>query len=376
MLIQHAELPEVTNELSVSLRLNILYYNPAWACERSEDRTPSLWLAPKDSAPDAQFSTTDCINTHSIGNGLSLNRWYHLVYTLSEPEKQLDFYIDGKWVEFAHIQQNIKFNNGPLCIGNDRFFDGITGLIGNFRYYNWRLSAEEAKVEYLSNAINFKSIKWTSNDTTITASISLKELDALYNYILPITFSSRGNSDFANEFKEKKSRNFHEYISEPITFSSEDRMIIQHAELPEVTNELSVSLRLNILYRNSEWACIFHKGERNEDRTPGLWLTPKNSALDAQFSTTNCLSTHLIGNGLSLNRWYHLVYTLSEPEKQFDFYIDGKCVEFARIQQNIIFNNGPLCIGNDRFHNGITGLICNFRYYNWRLSGEEVKNIW
>ncbi|CAG8446115.1 8312_t:CDS:2, partial [Ambispora leptoticha] len=104
-------------------------------------------------------------------------------------------------------------------------------------------------------------------------------------------------------------------------------MIIQHAELPEVTNELSVSLRLNILHRNSVWACIFHKGELNKVRTPTLWLTPKNSAPHAQFSTTDCISAGIdsVGSGLSLNRWYHLVYTLSEPEKQLDFYIDGKC---------------------------------------------------
>ncbi|CAG8592450.1 7821_t:CDS:2 [Ambispora leptoticha] len=154
---------------------------------------------------------------------------------------------------------------------------------------------------------------------------------------------------FANELKGKKSRAFHECISEPITFSIPDRKLIQHAELPEVTNELSVTLRLNVLFHNRIHVSVFHKGEVNEDRI------------------------NAVGGGLSLNRWYHLVYTLSEPEKKLNFYIDGKWVEFHSFQQDIKYNNGPLCIGNDRFHNGFTGLISNFRYYNWSLSAEEVK---
>ena len=69
----------------------------------------------------------------AVGLGLSLNQWYYLAYTLSEPEKRLDFYIDGQWAGFLSVQQvqseHIIFNNGPLYIGNDVIYDGITGQI-------------------------------------------------------------------------------------------------------------------------------------------------------------------------------------------------------------------------------------------------------
>ncbi|CAG8676081.1 1655_t:CDS:1, partial [Ambispora leptoticha] len=49
-------------------------------------------------------------------------------------------------------------------------------------------------------------------------------------------------ANFANEFKEKKLRDLYECISEPMAFSVQDRKLIQHIELPEMKNELSVTL--------------------------------------------------------------------------------------------------------------------------------------
>ena len=69
----------------------------------------------------------------SVGGMLTLNQWYYLAYTLSEPEKRLDFYIDGQWVAFQSIEKvqtdHIIFNNGPLHIGNNNFEIGVTGQI-------------------------------------------------------------------------------------------------------------------------------------------------------------------------------------------------------------------------------------------------------
>jgi hypothetical protein len=65
-----------------------------------------------------------------------------------------------------------------------------------------------------------------------------------------------------------------------------------------------------------------------------------------------------LGTGLLLNQWYHIAYALSDSEKRLDFYINGEWVGFHSIQptEQIIFNTGPLYIGNDLF-TGITGQI-------------------
>ena len=102
-------------------------------------RTPSVWLSPNNSAPHVRFSTNVNWNAgiDSANGGLSLNQWYYLAYTLSDPEKRLDFYIDGQWVGFQSIQkvqaEYVIFNDGPLYIGKD--FDSTSvGMTGQIRY--------------------------------------------------------------------------------------------------------------------------------------------------------------------------------------------------------------------------------------------------
>ncbi|PKC65408.1 hypothetical protein RhiirA1_420445 [Rhizophagus irregularis] len=61
----------------------------------------------------------------------------------------MDIYINGVWTAFYAIENvqmhKIKFNDKPLDIGC-----AIDGEIGNFRYFNWRLSAEEVMKNYLN----------------------------------------------------------------------------------------------------------------------------------------------------------------------------------------------------------------------------------
>lgn len=43
--------------------------------------------------------------------------------------------------------------------------------------------------------------------------------------------------------------------------TANDSKIVQHNELPVVTNEVSITLRLNIIsHHDTKWACVFHRG--------------------------------------------------------------------------------------------------------------------
>ncbi|RIA86061.1 hypothetical protein C1645_741123 [Glomus cerebriforme] len=169
---------------------------------------------------------------------------------------------------------------------------------------------------------------------------------------------------------------FHEIISEPITLNLKNPIVVQHAELPEVDDELSVTLRLKLKSHASDWSTIFHKGPESLIRTPGLYLKANTSKLHARFTGNwNCnAGIDEIGDGLLLNKWYHLTYTLSDSEKRLDIYINGKWTGFYSILNvqihKVIFNDGPLSIGR-----GINGEISDFRYFNWRLSAEEGITI-
>ncbi|CAG8485106.1 16125_t:CDS:2 [Funneliformis caledonium] len=169
-----------------------------------------------------------------------------------------------------------------------------------------------------------------------------------------------------------------ELISVPITLDEQSQRVFEHADLPEVNDELSVTLRLKLQSHSSNWATIFHKGTESFIRTPRLELVPNKSSLHARFTGnwTNNAGIYELGEGLLLNRWHHIAYTLSDSEKRLDIYIDGQWFGFYCIQnvttENVVFNEGPLYIGRS-FGNGFNGEICNVRYFNWRLCTEEVK---
>ncbi|CAG8714832.1 20241_t:CDS:2 [Rhizophagus irregularis] len=72
-------------------------------------------------------------------------------------------------------------------------------------------------------------------------------------------------------------REFYEIISEPIKLKEKQCITVQHAELPEV---------------------------------------------DDEFWNDN-VGIYTVGDGLLLNKWYHLTYTLSDSEKRMDIFING-----------------------------------------------------
>ncbi|CAG8527012.1 7041_t:CDS:2, partial [Dentiscutata heterogama] len=157
-----------------------------------------------------------------------------------------------------------------------------------------------------------------------------------------------------------------------------DQRIFNNSDLPRVKDELSITLRLKLQSLANGWTSIFHKGTEEFIRTPGLWLTSK-SAFHARFTGNwdNNAGIHEIGDGLLIQKWYHIAYTLSESKKRLDLYIDGEWIGFYSIQdvkkQCIIFNDGPLYIGQSFSARGFNGEISNFRYFNWHLSADVIR---
>ncbi|CAI2200782.1 20077_t:CDS:2, partial [Funneliformis geosporum] len=116
-------------------------------------RTPMLQLVPDKFLLHARFTgkLNKNLGINQLEDGLLLDKWYHIAYTLSDFEKRLDIYIDGEWVGFYGIQnvktEKVVFNDGPLYIGRS-CIDGFIGEISNVRYFNWRLCAQEVKEDF------------------------------------------------------------------------------------------------------------------------------------------------------------------------------------------------------------------------------------
>ncbi|GBB87310.1 hypothetical protein RclHR1_13740005 [Rhizophagus clarus] len=175
-------------------------------------------------------------------------------------------------------------------------------------------------------------------------------------------------------------REWIELITDSISFGEDDQRVFEHAGLPIVKDSLSVTLRLKINKRLPFYATIFHKGTTTDIRTPILQLTENTSTLHARFTGNwdSNVGIHEPDDALSLNKWYHIAYTLSDPGKRLDIYVDGEWVGFYGIhkvkKQKVVFNDAPFYIGKSVGpHRGFNGDISNVRYFNWCLSPEEVK---
>ncbi|CAG8749006.1 2410_t:CDS:1, partial [Racocetra fulgida] len=59
---------------------------------------------------------------------LELNKWYHIAYTLSEPQKRMELYVDSELVVYTDVK-DIIFNEFPLKIGHSDGYADFQGLM-------------------------------------------------------------------------------------------------------------------------------------------------------------------------------------------------------------------------------------------------------
>ncbi|KAF0515535.1 concanavalin A-like lectin/glucanase [Gigaspora margarita] len=194
-----------------------------------------------------------------------------------------------------------------------------------------------------------------------------------YFYYLVIIIISNSISVFG---QNQEIRTYREVITKPVVFTPEFYRTVSHTELPIVKDELSITLKINLAGHAPYCITVFHKDKTKENCTPSLFLSPNESALIPSITITSIPWYNFSIANLVLNQWHHIAYTLSDPEKRLNIYIDGKWVGSLSIQnvqnQSIIFNDSPLYIGKHPLYDGINGQISNFRYYNYCLSHNEV----
>ncbi|CAG8500310.1 19673_t:CDS:2 [Dentiscutata erythropus] len=127
--------------------------------DAQQTRTPALWLTPNNSQPCFICSVNNDWNYYGhIKTSLELNKWYHIAYTLSEPQKRMELYVNGELVGYKDVK-DIIFNEFPLKIGYSGTFADFQGQMSNFRYYNIHLSDDEIFKDNIlchSNELGFK----------------------------------------------------------------------------------------------------------------------------------------------------------------------------------------------------------------------------
>ncbi|CAG8786797.1 17826_t:CDS:2, partial [Dentiscutata erythropus] len=151
--------------------------------------------------------------------------------------------------------------------------------------------------------------------------------------------------------KKHEQRTYRELITESVLFTPEYNRVISHFELPAVKDELSITLKINLLSHAplGPWCSVFYKAIVDSSRTPALFLSSINSMPAPRFTVNG-----VIDGGINIYGYEPIPIVQS---------------------QSFIFNDGSLYIGKQPIlneNNGFNGHISNFRYYNFRLSHDEV----
>ncbi|CAG8655548.1 23827_t:CDS:2, partial [Gigaspora margarita] len=142
----------------------------------------------------------------AVGNGLSLKKWYHIAYTLSNSKIRLDVYVDGEWLEFYCIQdvkkQKVIFNDGPLYIGKAFSWGRINGeirydlLLKKLHYFCYRL-VKIYKVICSTQWMDLVNNVWTvvrahNNDVNVGKSVSFGTVIGFKHQATKIWLHSHG----------------------------------------------------------------------------------------------------------------------------------------------------------------------------------------
>lgn len=126
-----------------------------------------------------------------------------------------------------------------------------------------------------------------------------------------------------------------------------------------------------------DWRTVVHKGGRDEERTPTLFLEPLTRGLEFFVSTTDAaqpMGERLWSNSfVPMHRWTH-VAAVAEGHS-LRLYLNGLLDSENVTVGTIVHNNGPFFLGGDpwRPSGGFDGFIDEFKFYGRALTTDEVQ---
>eukprot|EP00163_Fabomonas_tropica_P020125 TRINITY_DN3537_c0_g2_i1.p1 TRINITY_DN3537_c0_g2~~TRINITY_DN3537_c0_g2_i1.p1 ORF type:complete len:1305 (+),score=471.12 TRINITY_DN3537_c0_g2_i1:68-3982(+) len=287
--------------------------------DEKSHQTPALYLTTEGrlrvacSVGSYEHATEEWVDSSKVIPAGSPN---HIAVV--QDKNDLKLYINGVLDTFTTFTKPTVLNGGRFHIGKDLFHGGLVGKVWNFNVYGHVLTEN-----------NIRQI--ASGASRVPA------LDLRYN------------GAFTG----------HDLIEVPGTTD-----LSSH----EMSISLWVTLRGN---PTGTWRTIVHKGDSNAQRTPTLRLRPHTNNIEAVVTTTreaaeSVTTTHVLQPGVPT----HIVYVLKD--RRHEIYINGIKDVSEELFGEAVFNDGPLMIGKDLWHDGFVGSIKAVQLFSRALSEQEV----
>lgn len=123
------------------------------------------------------------------------------------------------------------------------------------------------------------------------------------------------------------------------------------------------------------WRPMFHKGNSDNERGPGIWLQPANNRVHFRISTTagyneGTDSVAALPNAL----WSHLAFV--KAGNKWRCYINGVLDTEYTMSGTTLGNSGPLYVGDDPWYGGCPSWMDDVRLYNVALADAEIKALY
>ncbi len=124
------------------------------------------------------------------------------------------------------------------------------------------------------------------------------------------------------------------------------------------------------------YSCLIFLGaDKEQHRSPGIWLVPNSTKLFCRISTVNNWNDGIeeIKKSLTLNQEHHIALVLSDNKdgRRLLLYIDGECDSIQSVNSKVLYREDmPFTLGGNEEYSGFNGVLRRPRFYNYAMTNE------
>jgi len=166
-------------------------------------------------------------------------------------------------------------------------------------------------------------------------------------------------------------------LGSSVKFDGSGSIEIPHTEALE-SQDFCLTLWLFLLTDSTgQWRTLVHKGERDHERTPTLFLEPQTRGLEFFVSTLDDsqeAGERVWSNSfVPMRRWTHIA--ACAENRNLRLYINGILDAENTTVATPVHNVGPMYVGNDpwRPSGGVNGYVDEMKYYTRMLQVDEIQ---
>jgi len=160
-------------------------------------------------------------------------------------------------------------------------------------------------------------------------------------------------------------------------FDGSSMLEIPHSDAMDSANFCITTWLYLLADSTGQWRTVLHKGSRDNERTPTLFLEPQTRGLELFVSTTDDSfpsGERLWSNSmLPLRKWTHIA--ACAEGNNLRLFVNGILDAENTTIGTPVMNQGPLYVGNDPWRpaGGIASYVDELRYYDRVLTVDEIQ---